>query len=117
MKRVGPNNRWRTAAQRAAAITACLLCSLPAVAGTSSCQRELGSADITLIKSALHVRGAEHAANDRQCAAYREHVTTVSRVREVFERCLAADKRDGDLQQLAGVIDNANGVIARVCVQ
>ena len=54
---------------------------------------------------------------DQQCAAYRRHVATVSKVREVFERCLSGAKRDADLQQLEGVLVDANGVIARVCDQ
>ena len=99
----------------AAVIMACLLCSLPAEAGTSSCQRELGTTDITLIKSVLHLRGVQHAPEDQHCAAYRQHVATVSKVREVFERCLSGDKRDRDLRQLAGALDDANGVIARIC--
>jgi hypothetical protein len=33
----------------------------------------------------------------------------------VFERCLSGLARDADLQQLEGALDNANGVIARVC--
>jgi hypothetical protein len=92
-----------------------LLCSLPAGAAPSSCPRELGTTDITLIKSVLQLRGVEHAPEDRQCAVYRQHVATVSKVREVFERCLSGAKRDADLQQLEGTIDDANGVIARVC--
>ena len=91
-----------------------LLCSLSAGAAPS-CQRELGTTDITLIKSVLHLRGVEHAPEDQQCAVYRQHAATVSKVREVFERCLSGAKRDADLQQLAGALDDANGVIARVC--
>jgi hypothetical protein len=100
---------------RAAVALGWLLCSLSAGATPSSCQRELGSTDITLIKSVLHLRGVEHAPEDQQCAAYRQHVATVSKVREVFERCLSGAKRDADLQQLADALDDANGVIARVC--
>jgi hypothetical protein len=117
MKREARNSPWRPAMQRAAAVTVCLLCSLPAAAAPSSCLRELGTTDITLIKSVLHVRGVEHAPGHQQCAAYRQHVATVSKVREVFERCLSGDKRAGDLRQLEGVLDDANGVIARVCEQ
>jgi hypothetical protein len=95
----------------------CLLCSFPADAGASLCQRELGTTDIALIKSILHLRGVEHAPSDRQCAAYRQHVATVSKVRDVFDRCLAGAKRDGDLLQLDGTLDSANSVIARVCAQ
>jgi hypothetical protein len=100
-----------------AVTAACLLCSLSAGAAPSSCQRELGSTDITLIKSVLHLRGIEHAPEEQQCAAYRQHVVTVSKVREVFERCLSGAKRDDDLRQLEGALDDANGVIARVCDQ
>ena len=117
MKREGQNSRWRAAIQPAAAVAVCLLCSLPAGAAPSSCQRELGTADITSIKSVLHLRGVEHAPEDQRCAAYRQHLATVSKVREVFERCLSGAKRDGDLRQLEGVLDDANGVIARVCAQ
>ncbi|MBV8755344.1 MAG: hypothetical protein JO328_21030 [Hyphomicrobiales bacterium] len=91
-----------------------MLSSLPAAAAPS-CQRELGTTDITLIKSVLHLRGVVHAPEDQQCAVYRQHVATVSKVREVFERCLSGAKRDADLQQLEGVLDDANGVIARMC--
>jgi hypothetical protein len=107
-------NRLRRVAE-CAAVAAFLLWSLSAGAAPSSCQRELGSTDITLIKSVLHLRGVEHAPEDRQCAVYRQHVATVSKVREVFERCLSGAKRDADLQQLEGALDDANGVIARVC--
>ena len=93
------------------------LCSLPAEADTSSCQRELGTTDITLIKSVLQLRGVEQAPEDRQCAAYRQHVATVSKVRDVFDRCLAGASRDGDLLQLDGALDSAKSVIARVCAQ
>ena len=117
MKRAGRNNRWRAAVPRAAIVTACLLCSLPAQAATSSCPRELGTTDIALIKSALQLRDVARAPGDRQCAAYRQHVATVSKVRAVFDRCLAGASRDGDLRQLDGALDDANGVIARVCVQ
>jgi hypothetical protein len=115
MKRVEQNNRRRSAIERAAVIAACLLCGLPAAASPSSCPRELGTTDITLIKSVLHLRGVQHAPEDQQCAAYRQHVATVSKVREVFERCLSGAKRDVDLRQLEGALDDANGVIARVC--
>jgi hypothetical protein len=83
MKRPEQNSRRRPAMKRAAVITAWLLCSLPASAAPSSCQRELGTTDITLIKSVLHLRGVQHAPEDRQCAAYRQHVATVSKVRGV----------------------------------
>jgi hypothetical protein len=115
MKRVEQNSRRRSAVKRAAVIAACLLCSLPATASPSSCPRELGTTDITLIKSVLHLRAIQRAPEDQQCAAYRQHVATVSKVREVFDRCLSGAKRDVDLQQLAGALDDANGVIARVC--
>jgi hypothetical protein len=113
----GGRNRRRRAAIQAAAIIACLLCIQPAGAGPSSCLRELGTTDITLIRSVLHLRGVEHAPEDQRCAAYRRHVATVSKVREVFERCLSGAKREGDLQQLEGVLEEANGVIARACEQ
>ena len=98
----------------AAVVAACLLGSVPARAGPS-CQRELGTTDVTLIKSVLHLRGVSQAPEDQQCAAYRQHVATVSKVREVFERCLSGAKRDDDLRQLEGVLDDANGAIARMC--
>jgi hypothetical protein len=92
-----------------------LLVFSPAAGATPSCQRQLGTTDITLIKSVLHLRGVQHAPEDQQCAAYRQHALTVSKVREVFDRCLSGAKRDVDLQQLDGALDHANGVIARVC--
>ena len=92
-----------------------LLYSLTAEAAPSACQRELGTTDITLIKSVLRLRGVERAPEDQQCAAYREHLATVTKVREVFERCLAGAKRDADLRQLVDALADANGVIARVC--
>lgn len=97
------------------ALAVLLLANVPAGGGAPSCQRELGSTDVTLIKSVLHLRGVAHASEDQQCAAYRRHVTTVSQVREVFERCLSGAKREVDLRQLEGALDDANGVIARVC--
>jgi hypothetical protein len=105
----------RAAMRGAAIVAALLLCGLPAAATPSSCSRELGTTDITLIKSVLHLRGVQHAAEDQQCAAYRQHVATVSKVREVFERCLSGAKKDVDLRQLEGALDDANGMIARVC--
>ena len=113
MTRQERNERRRAA--ECAAVAVFLLCSLPAAAASSSCQRELGTTDVTLIKSVLRLRGVEHAPKGQQCAVYRQHVATVSKVREVFERCLSGAKRDADLQQLAGALDDANGVIARVC--
>jgi hypothetical protein len=101
--------------KRAVIMVALVLSTLPSGAAPSSCQRELGTTDITLIKSVLHLRGVEHAPEDQQCAAYRTHVATVSKIREVFERCLSGAKRDADLQQLEGAIDDANGMITRVC--
>ena len=111
-------NRQRQSAMKCAAIImACSLCALPAGAGPSSCQRELGTTDITLIKSVIHLRGVAQAPEDQQCAAYRRHVATVSKVREVFDRCLSGANRDVDLRQVEGALDDANGVIARVCDQ
>jgi hypothetical protein len=107
--------RRRTGKKSAAAIAACLLCSFPAGAGPSACQRDLGATDIALIKSVLHLRGLAHAPEDQQCAAYRRHVSTVSNVRGVFERCLSGASRDADLRQLEGALDDANAAIARVC--
>jgi hypothetical protein len=108
-------NGWRRSATLRVAISAgWLLCSLPAEAAPSACQRELSTIDIALIKSVLRLRGVEGAPEHRQCAAYREHLATVGKVREVFERCLSGAKRDADLQQLEGVLDDANGIIARV---
>src|SRR6266702_295449 len=115
MKRAEQNSWRRSAILRVAISAGWLLCSLPAGAGPSSCQRELGTTDITLIKSVLHLRGVQHAPQDQQCAAYRRHVVTVRRVREVFERCLSGAQRDIDLRQVEGVLDDANGVIARMC--
>ena len=115
--RVKQNSRRRSAMERAAIIAGCLLCTPSAQAAPFTCSRELGTTDITLIKSVLHLRGLEHAPEGQQCAAYRQHVVTVSKVRGVFERCLSGAKRDADLQQLEGALDDANGVIARVCDQ
>ena len=109
-------NRARRPVMKSAAVVAtCLLCIMPAAAGPSSCQRALGTTDIILIKSVLHLRGVAQAPEDQQCAAYRQHVVTVSKVREVFDRCLSGAKRDLDLQQLEGALDDANYVIARMC--
>jgi hypothetical protein len=111
-----PQERQRRSMMKPVAlIAACLLCSVPAGAAPSSCPRELGTSDITLIKSVLHLRGVAHAPEDQKCAAYRQHVTTVSKVREVFERCLSGEKRDLDLRQLEGAIDDAHGMIAQLC--
>jgi hypothetical protein len=63
----------------------------------------------------LQLRGFQHASQDQQCAAYRRHAATVGKVREVFERCLSDARRDVDLRQLEGAINDAKGVIARVC--
>src|SRR5215471_10526538 len=115
MARAERNSRRQSAMKRAAVVLGWLVCSLPAGANPSSCQRELGTTDITLIRSVLHLRGVERAPGDQQCAAYRQHAATVSKVRAVFERCLSGAKREGDLQQLEGVLEDANGVIARVC--
>jgi hypothetical protein len=113
------DNGWRCRAIRAAAagIMACLLGSVPAAAGPSSCPRELGHTDVTLIKSFLHLRGVAQAPEDEQCAAYRQHAATVSKVREVFERCLSGARRDIDVRELDGTLDGANGAVARVCAK
>jgi len=109
-------NRQRQFAMKCVAVViACLLCSPPAAAGPSSCLRELGTTDGTLIKSLLHLRSLAQAPEDQQCAAYRRHVATVSKVREVFDRCLSGANRDVDLRQLEGALEDANGVVARVC--
>ena len=117
MKPPGDNGRRRSAIKVVSIVAALLLYSFSAGAGTPACQRELGSTDVTLIKSVLHLRGAARAPEEQQCAAYRQHVSTVSRVREVFDRCLTGEKRDADLRQLEGALDEAKGVIARVCDQ
>jgi hypothetical protein len=101
----------------ATVVTALLLSNFAAAAGTPTCQRELGAVDLVLIKSVLHLRGVAHAPEAQQCAAYRQHITTVTKVREVFERCLSGASRDSDLRQLDGSLDDANGVVARVCDQ
>ena len=115
MKRADQNSWRRSAILRVAISAGWLLCGLTAEAAPSSCQRELGTTDITLIKSVLRLHGVERAPEDQQCTAYRQHVATVSKVREVFGRCLSGAKRDADLQELEGALDDANGVIARVC--
>jgi hypothetical protein len=115
MKRAGHNSRRRSAIKRTAVAVGWLLCSLPAGAASPSCPRELGTTDITLIKSILHLRGVQHAAESEQCGAYRQHVATVSKVRDVFERCLSGATRDVELRGLAGALDDANNMIARVC--
>ena len=115
MKVSSENGLRQFAMNCAAAVMACLLFAVPAGAGPSSCQRALGTTDVTLIKSVLHLRGVAQAPEDQQCAAYRQHVVTVTKVREVFERCLSGAQRDDDLRQLEGALDDANGVIARVC--
>jgi hypothetical protein len=111
----GENGRRRSAVNRAIAVAACLLWSLPAPAVSSSCPRELGHTDGTLIRSFLHLRGVAQAPGDQQCAAYRQHVATVTKVREIFERCLSGARRDVDIRELEGALDGANGVIARIC--
>jgi hypothetical protein len=117
MNRRAENRQRQSAMKCAAVVIACLLCSPPVGAGPSSCLRELGTTDVTLIKSLLHVRGLAQAPEDQQCAAYRRHVATVSKVREVFDRCLSGVNRDVDLRQLEGALEDANGVVARVCDQ
>jgi hypothetical protein len=109
------NARRRPAINFAAVILACSLWSLPAAAGSSSCPRELGHTDMILIKSFLLLRGVTQAPASQRCAAYRQHVATVSKVREVFDRCLSGAKRDVDVRELEGALDGANGVIAEVC--
>ena len=115
MKRSTEKGPRQAAMKCAAVVMACLLCSVSAAAGPPTCQRELGGTDIALIKSVLHLRGVAQAPEDQQCAAYRRHAATVSKVREVFDRCLSGDKRDIDLRQLEGALEDANDVIARVC--
>jgi hypothetical protein len=111
------NRPRRCALKCAAAVIACLLCSPPAGAGPSSCLRELGTTDVTLIKSLLQLRSLAQAPEDQQCAAYRRHVATVSKVRDVFDRCLSGVNRDVDLRQIEGALEDAYGVVARVCDQ
>jgi hypothetical protein len=108
-------SRRRSAIAPVAAITASLLCNSSVGAKPSSCGRALSTTDITIIKSFLHLRNVARGPEDRQCAAYREHVATVEKVREVFERCLSGKEREIDLRELGGAIDDANGMIARVC--
>jgi hypothetical protein len=116
-RRAERNRPRRSSMKQGALVAAWLLCGAPAEAAPSMCLRELGTTDITLIKSILQLRGVEHAPEDQRCAAYRQHVATVSKVREVFERCLSGSKRDVDLRLLEGTLDDANGVIARICVR
>jgi hypothetical protein len=111
------HNSRGSATKLAALAAGWLLCSHPAGAAPTSCQRELGRTDITLIKSILQLRGVQHAPEGQQCEAYRLHVVTVSKVRDVFERCLAGATRDLELRGLDGTLDEANTVIARVCVR
>jgi hypothetical protein len=115
MKRAERNRLRRSSMKRGAVVAAWLLCGAPAEAAPSTCLRELGTTDITLIRSILQLRGVEHAPEDQRCAAYRQHVATMSKVREVFERCRSGSKSDVDLRQLEGALDDANGVIARIC--
>ena len=103
MKPPAQSSPRQSAMKCAAIVTALLLGNFPAAAGPPTCQRELGAIDLALIKSVLHLRGVAH----------RQHVTTMSKAREVFERCLSGATRDIDLQQLTGALDDANGVIAR----
>ena len=111
------HSTWQSATKRAALAMGLLLCSLPAGAIPSSCQRELGRTDITLIRSILQLRGLQHAPEGQLCEAYRLHVATVSKVRDVFERCLAGATKDLELRGIDGTLGEANEVIARVCVR
>ena len=115
MKPAAKSGTRRTAMKFATVIMALLLGNFAAGAGTPTCQRELGGTDLALIRSVLHLRAVAHAPEGQQCVAYRQHVTTVSKVREVFERCLSGANRETDLRQLDGALDDANGVIVRVC--
>jgi hypothetical protein len=116
-RRAERNRLRRSSMKRGAVVAAYLLCGAPAEAAPSTCLRELSTTDITLIKSILQLRGVEHAPEDRRCAAYRQHAATVSKVRDVFERCLSGSKRDVDLRLVEGTLNDANGAIARVCAQ
>ena len=116
-RRAEQNRPRRSSMKRGAVVAAWLLCGAAADAAPSTCPRELGTTDITLIKSILQLRGVEHAPEGQRCAAYRQHVATVSKVREVFERCLSGAKRDVDLRLVEGTLDDANGMIARVCAR
>jgi hypothetical protein len=116
-RRAERNRQQRSSMKRGAVVAAWLLCGVPAEAAPSTCLHELGTTDITLIKSILQLRGVERAPEDQRCAAYRRHVVTVSKVREVFERCLSGAKRDVDLRLVEGTLDDANGMIARVCAR
>jgi hypothetical protein len=49
----------------------------------------------------------------QQCAAYRQHVAMVSKVRKVFE--WFRHRKGHRSEQLEGAIDDANGLIAQVC--
>jgi hypothetical protein len=115
MTRAEQMRRRRSARKGITLAVGWLLCSPPAGADPSACERALGTTDITLIKSILHVRGVQHAPESQQCEAYRQHAATVSKVREVFDRCLSGANRDVELRDLAGVLDDANHVMARVC--
>ena len=105
--------------RRTAPILVAVLFCLDAAsaAAAPSCQRALGTTDITLIKALLSLRKVEQGPEDEKCVAYRQHVETVSKVRGVFLRCLTGPKRDADLRQLDDALEDANGVVATVCDQ
>lgn len=103
---------------RGLAFVAVFICSVFDVTfapAAPSCQRELGSTDIALIKTVLSLRKVDQSRADEKCAAYRQHVQTVTKVREVFARCLSGPKRDADLRQLDDALEDAGGVVAFVC--
>jgi hypothetical protein len=97
------------------AISICAFLDVVSASAAPSCQRELGGTDIALIKAVLSLRKVDQSREDEKCIAYRQHVETVTKVREVFVRCLSGPKRDADLRQLDDALADAGGVVALVC--
>lgn len=97
------------------AVIAFALLQMHGAGATAPCARELGTTESTLIGAALRLRSISQAAKDEACVAYRQQVATVSRVREVFARCLSGSERDDDLRQLDRFIGDANDAVAASC--
>jgi len=69
---------------KAAAITAACIGASPA---TAACRDDLIKADQNFNRTRTELQGAASAAAPAKCAAFRRHVASLTRVRNVFERC------------------------------
>jgi hypothetical protein len=92
-----------TIAVRLAALFAVMLAAAPAGA---ACREDLVAVDQAVHRTRADLHGAATATPAVKCAAYRQHVAALTKIRDVFARCdTGANKAKNAAQVKASIAD------------